>query len=79
MKMSTKGRSGLRAMIDLAVHSEEEAVSIASIAARQDISESYLAQLIAKLKKAGIVTSTRGASGGYKLAKPCLLYTARCV
>ena len=57
-------------MIDLAVHSEEEAVSIASIAARQDISESYLEQLIAKLKKAGIVTSTRGASGGYKLAKP---------
>ncbi|MBU9737260.1 RrF2 family transcriptional regulator [Diplocloster agilis] len=70
MKMSTKGRYGLRAMIDLAVHSEEEAVSIASIAARQDISESYLEQLIAKLKKAGIVTSTRGASGGYKLAKP---------
>ena len=65
MKLSTKGRYGLRAMVDLVVHSEEEPVSIASIAARQHISESYLEQLIAKLKKAGLVTSVRGALGGY--------------
>lgn len=65
MKLSTKGRYGLRAMVDLALHSETEPVSIASIAARQEISESYLEQLIAKLRKAGIVTSVRGASGGY--------------
>lgn len=65
MKLSTKGRYGLRAMVDLVVHSEEEPVSIASIAARQHISESYLEQLIAKLKKAGLVTSVRGAMGGY--------------
>ena len=70
MKLSTKGRSGLRALIDLALYSENETVSIASISARQNISESYLEQLIAKLRKAGLVTSVRGAGGGYKLAKP---------
>ncbi len=70
MKLSTKGRYGLRALIDLALYSENETVSIASIAARQNISESYLEQLIAKLRKAGLVTSVRGAGGGYKLAKP---------
>lgn len=70
MKLSTKGRYGLRALIDLAVYSENETVSIASIASRQNISESYLEQLIAKLRKAGLVTSVRGAGGGYKLAKP---------
>ncbi len=65
MKLSTKGRYGLRAMIDLVQNSEQEPVSIASIAARQRISESYLEQLIAKLKKAGLVKSVRGAGGGY--------------
>ena len=69
MKLSTKGRYGLRALIDLATYSEEEAVSISSIAARQHISEGYLEQLVAKLRKAGLVTSTRGATGGYRLAK----------
>ena len=70
MKLSTKGRYGLRALIDLALNSETEAASIASIAARQNISESYLEQLIAKLRKAGLVSSVRGAGGGYMLAKP---------
>ena len=56
-------------MIDLAVHSEE-AVPISSIAARENISECYLEQLAAKLKKAGLVVSTRGAQGGYRLARP---------
>lgn len=70
MKLSTKGKYGLRALIDLAVYSEEEAVSIQSIATRQNISNSYLEQLMAKLKKAGLVVSTRGAGGGYRLAKP---------
>ena len=69
MNFSTKGRYGLRAMIDLAVHSEE-AVPISSIAARENISECYLEQLAAKLKKAGLVVSTRGAQGGYRLARP---------
>lgn len=69
MKLSTKGRYGLRAMIDLARYSEEEPVSISSIAARQDISERYLEQLVGLLKKAGLVRSIRGATGGYILAK----------
>ncbi len=70
MKLSTKGRYGLRAMIDLAIHGEKDAVSIASIAARQQISENYLEQLIPKLRKAGFISSVRGAGGGYVLAKP---------
>lgn len=70
MKLSTKGRYGLRALIDLALYSEEEAISIQSIAMRQNISISYLEQLFSKLKKANLVTSVRGATGGYLLAKP---------
>lgn len=70
MKLSTKGRYGLRAILDLAIHGEQENVSISSIAARQEISESYLEQLMAKLRKAGLVASSRGAGGGYQLAKP---------
>ncbi|WP_302373435.1 RrF2 family transcriptional regulator, partial [Sellimonas intestinalis] len=63
MKLSTKGRYGLRAMIDLAEFSETEPVSIGSISQRQGISERYLEQLMAKLKKAGLVESIRGAGG----------------
>ena len=70
MKLSTKGRYGLRALIDLAQYSEQETVSISSISQRQNISESYLEQLVAKLRKAGLVTSVRGAQGGYRLARP---------
>lgn len=69
LKLSTKGRYGLRAMIDLAQYSGEAPVSITSISARQDISERYLEQLMAMLKKAGLVSSIRGAGGGYILAK----------
>ena len=69
MKLSTKGKYGLRAMIDLARYSEKEPVSIGSVAARQGISERYLEQLVALLKKAGLVKSIRGASGGYVLEK----------
>jgi Rrf2 family protein len=69
MKLSTKGRYGLRAVLDLAMNGKNEAVALSGIAERQDISVSYLEQLIAKLKKAGIVNSIRGAQGGYILAK----------
>ena len=69
MRLSTKGRYGLRAVVDLAVNGQAEAVSISSIAMRQNLSESYLEQLIAKLRKAGIVNSVRGAGGGYVLAR----------
>ncbi len=70
MKLSTKGRYGLRAMIDLALNSDgTEAVSIQSISERQHISESYLEQLVRKLRKADLVKSVRGAGGGYQLAR----------
>jgi Rrf2 family protein len=69
VKLSTKGRYGLRAMIDMARYSEEEPVSISSIAVRQGISEGYLEQLVSLLKKAGLVKSIRGAGGGYILAR----------
>ena len=69
MKISTKGRYGLRALIDLAQYSEIEPVSISSIATRQAISEGYLEQLMSMLKKAGLIKSIRGAGGGYVLAR----------
>ncbi len=69
MKISTKGRYGLRALIDLAQYSEIEPVSISSIANRQGISERYLEQLMTLLKKAEIIKSIRGAGGGYVLAR----------
>ena len=69
LKLTTKGRYGLRAVIDLAMYAKNEPVSLSDVAERQNISISYLEQLVAKLKKAGIVQSTRGAQGGYALAK----------
>ena len=69
MKLSTKGRYGMRAMLDLALCPEGDPVSISSIASRQHISEAYLEQLMAKLKKAGLIESQRGATGGYRLAR----------
>ncbi|SFP98612.1 transcriptional regulator, BadM/Rrf2 family [Lachnospiraceae bacterium XBB1006] len=70
MKLSTKGRYGLRAFIDIAMYAEEEPVSLASVAKRQDLSISYLEQLMTKIKKAGLIESVRGAGGGYVLARP---------
>ena len=70
MKLSTKGRYGLRAVLDVALHSDRGAISLSSIAERQNISINYLEQLAAKLKRAGILDSIRGAQGGYVLAKP---------
>lgn len=69
MQISTKGRYGLRAIVDLAKHAEEGPIPINSIAVRQDISERYLEQLMAKLKKAELVKSMRGAGGGYILKR----------
>jgi Rrf2 family protein len=69
LKLSTKGKYGLRAIIDLAKYSQEEPVSISNISNREGISEGYLEQIVSLLKKAGLVLSIRGASGGYELAK----------
>lgn len=75
MKISTKGRYALRVMLDLAVNDNGDFVKVKQIAARQDISEKYLEQIIALLNKAGYVVSTRGAQGGYRLAKDPKDYT----
>jgi len=70
LRVSTKGHYGLKAMFDLARHYGEGPVSLKSIAERQHLSVQYLEQLIAVLKKAGLVESVRGARGGYVLAAP---------
>ena len=69
MKMSTKGRYAVMAMIDIAVHSGGEPISLAEIAERQDISQEYLEQLFGKLRKQKLVESARGPGGGYRLAR----------
>ena len=68
MRLSTKGRYAVMAMVDLAKHSAGDPVSLAEIAERQEISLSYLEQLFAKLRKGGLVKSVRGPGGGYLLA-----------
>ena len=68
MKLSTKGRYAVMAMVDLARHSQERPVSLADIASRQEISLSYLEQLFSRLRRGGLVKSVRGPGGGYKLA-----------
>jgi Rrf2 family protein len=70
MKISTKGRYGMRAMVDLAIHNGEGPILLKDIARRQQLSERYLEQLILTLKAAGLVKSIRGAHGGFLLAKP---------
>ena len=74
MTISTKGRYALRIMLDLADHIGQT-IKLKDIAARQEISEKYMEQIIAVLNKAGYVRSTRGAQGGYQLAKAPKEYT----
>lgn len=69
MKISTKGRYGLRALVDLASRTREGTVSLVNIAKRQKLSLNYLEQVFSTLRKAGIVKSIKGAQGGYMLAK----------
>ncbi|MCC7273419.1 MAG: Rrf2 family transcriptional regulator [Alphaproteobacteria bacterium] len=68
MKLSTKGRYAVMAMVDLASHGSGRPVALADIAQRQEISLSYLEQLFAKLRRGGLVRSVRGPGGGYLLA-----------
>ena len=70
MRISTKGRYGLRTLMDIAMHQSEGAVTLNEIAARQKISVKYLWQVINPLKTAGLLSVTRGAKGGYALARP---------
>jgi Rrf2 family iron-sulfur cluster assembly transcriptional regulator len=69
MRLSTKGRYAVMAMADLARNGRDRAVSLAEIAARQEISLSYLEQLFARLRKGALVKSVRGPGGGYRLAR----------
>ena len=69
MRLSTKGRYAVMAMADLAAQGEARAVTLAAIAARQQISLPYLEQLFARLRRGGLVKSVRGPGGGYRLAK----------
>ncbi len=70
MKLSTKGRYAVMALVDLAATAHGRPVSLADIAERQEISLSYLEQLFAKLRRGELVTSVRGPGGGYLLARP---------
>ena len=69
MKLSTKGRYAVMAMVDLARHAQAKPVSLSDIVTRQEISLSYLEQLFARLRRAGLVKSVRGPGGGYRLTR----------
>lgn len=69
MKLSTKGRYAVMAMVDLAAQSEGRPIALSDIAERQEISLSYLEQLFAKLRRGNLVKSVRGPGGGYLLAR----------
>ncbi len=69
MKLSTKGRYAMIALVDLALAERGALVSLSEIAARQDVSLAYLEQLFVKLRRAGLVESVRGPGGGYRLAR----------
>ena len=69
MKLSTKGRYAVMAMVDIAAHTEGKPIALADVAERQEISLSYLEQLFGKLRRGGLVKSVRGPGGGYLLAR----------
>lgn len=70
MRLSTKGRYAVTAMLDLALHHEQGPVTLADISENQGISLSYLEQLFARLRKHGLVEGLRGPGGGYRLSRP---------
>jgi Rrf2 family protein len=76
MKISTRGRYALRLMLDVAINGNEMPVRIKDIAQRQEISEKYLEQIVSVLNKAGLVRSSRGPQGGYRLMRKPGEYTA---
>lgn len=70
MKLSTRGRYALLALVDIACHQKDGLVSMNEVSQRQDVSLPYLEQLFSKLRKSGLLTSVRGPGGGYRLARP---------
>ncbi len=79
MKVSTKGRYGVRFMVDLAIHGNNGLVTLKEVAKRQGISEKYLWQVAAPLKAAGLVSAAVGLKGGYSLARPASEITLKDV
>lgn len=75
MKISTKGRYALRFMLDLAEHTDDGYIALKDVAKRQEISKKYLEQIVPLLNKTGILKTTRGYQGGYRLAKSPDKYT----
>jgi len=69
MRLTTKGRYAVTAMLDLALHAHEKPITLADISQRQGISLSYLEQLFSRLRKHGLVASARGPGGGYRLSR----------
>ena len=72
MRLTTKGRYAVTAMLDLAIHSDAGPITLSDISQRQGISLSYLEQLFARLRKNGLVLSTRGPGGGYRLSREAI-------
>ena len=70
MRLTTKGRYAVTAMLDLAIHYDNGPITLADISQRQEISLSYLEQLFSKLRKNALVNSARGPGGGYRLSRP---------
>ena len=80
MRLTTKGRYAVTAMLDVALHAQEKPVSLAEISDRQSISLSYLEQLFSRLRQAGLVASVRGPGGGYKLVDSrAMIYVAEII
>jgi Rrf2 family protein len=77
MGISTKGRYGIRFMLDLALHKGNGSITLKDIARRQNISEKYLWQVVNPLKSAGLITTVRGSRGGYALAKSTVAITVQ--
>ena len=75
MNITTKGRYALRVMTDLAAHADRSYVSLSAISQRQELSVKYLEMIVARLKKAGLVESSRGKEGGYRLCRSPEDYT----
>ncbi|MVX57361.1 Rrf2 family transcriptional regulator [Parasutterella muris] len=70
MKLTTKGRFAVTAMLDIALHDPEQYVTIAAIGERRHLSSAYLEQIFGKLRRAGLLEGIRGPTGGYRLSKP---------
>lgn len=79
MRMSTKGRLAVNALLDLALRESSGPVALASISARQRVSLSYLEQLFSRLRQQGLVESTRGPGGGYTLGQPAAQITVAAI